>query len=134
MAGNDWSATLTVGLPVYNAMPYLPESVESVLGQSLPNIQLLAIVDGATDGSLEYLHSIRDARLRIIEQQQCGLTFTLNRMLRECTTPWLVRHDADDVSTPDRLLTIARAIEAHPDAGMFYSHAAYHPRRKSVGL
>ncbi len=134
MAGNDWSATLTVGLPVYNAMPYLPESVESILGQSLPNIQLLAIVDGATDGSLEYLHSIRDARLRIIEQQQCGLTFTLNRMLRECTTPWLVRHDADDVSTPDRLLTIARAIEAHPDAGMFYSHAAYHPRRKSVGL
>ena len=125
---------LTVGLPVFNAMPYLRESVESILGQTRGDFQLLAVVDGSTDGSLEYLHSIRDARLRVVEQQHCGLTFTLNRMLRECETPWLVRQDADDVSTPDRLLKIQQAIEDHPDAGMFYSHAAYHPKRRSVGL
>ena len=125
---------LTVGLPVHNAMPYLRESVESILAQSTPSFQLLAIVDGSTDGSLEYLHSIRDARLRVMEQQHCGLTFTLNRMLREVTTPWLVRQDADDVSTPDRLAKISEAIARHPDAGMFYSNAAYYPRRKSVGL
>ncbi len=125
---------LTVGLPVYEAMPYLPESVESILGQSIVDFQLLAIVDGSTDGSLEYLNSIRDGRLRVVEQQHCGLTFTLNRMLRECETPWLVRQDADDVSTPDRLARIQQAIDEHPDAGMFYSHAAYHPPRKSVGL
>ena len=125
---------LTIGLPVYNAMPYLAESVESILQQSLSNFQLLAIVDGSEDGSLEYLRSIRDARLRVVEQQHCGLTFTLNRMLRECETPWLVRQDADDLSTPDRLIRILQAIEQYPDAGMFYSNAAYHPRRKSVGL
>ncbi len=128
------AGVLTIGLPVYNAMPYLPESVESILGQSVPEFQLLAIVDGSTDGSLEYLHSIRDARLRVVEQQHCGLTFTLNRMLRECETPWLVRQDADDISTPERLLRIFEAIQQHPDAGMFYSHAAYYPRNKSVGL
>ncbi len=125
---------LTVGLPVHNAMPYLPQAIESILQQSEPHFQLLAIVDGSTDGSLEYLHSIRDARLRVVEQQHCGITFTLNRILRECNTPWLVRQDADDVSTPDRLAKITRAIEEHPDAGMFYSHAAYHPRGKAVGL
>ena len=128
------SDLLTVGLPVHNAMPYLPEAVESILKQSVAHFQLLAIVDGSTDGSLEYLHSIRDARVRVIEQQHCGLTFTLNRMLREATTPWLVRQDADDRSTPDRLAKISRAIAQHPDAGMFYSNAAYYPRRKSVGL
>ncbi len=115
-------------------MPYLPESVESILGQTAGDFRLLAIVDGSTDGSLEYLRSIRDARLRLVEQQHCGLTFTLNRMLRECETAWLVRQDADDVSTPDRLLRIQQAIEEHPDAGMFYSHAAYHPPHRSVGL
>ncbi len=124
----------TVGLPVHNAMPYLPEAVESILGQSVGDLQLLAIVDGSTDGSLDYLRSIRDARLRILEQQHCGITFTLNRMLRECETSWLVRQDADDVSTPDRLLRIREAIERYPEAGMFYSDAAYHPRGRSVGL
>ena len=125
---------LTIGLPVYNAMTYLPEAVESILSQSMADFALLAIVDGSEDGSLEYLRSIRDARVRVVEQQHCGITFTLNRMLRECETPWLVRQDADDLSTPDRLLKLARAIEEHPDAGMFYSNAAYHPRAKSVGL
>ena len=125
---------LTVGLPVHNAMPYLPEAIESILGQSTQEFQVLAIVDGSTDGSLKYLHSIRDARLRVVEQQHCGITFTLNRMLRECQTPWLVRQDADDVSVPDRLATLLKAIGEHPDAGMFYSNAAYHPYRKSVGL
>ncbi len=125
---------LTVGLPVHNAMPYLPEAVESILGQTQASLQLLAIVDGSTDGSLEYLCSIRDARLRVVEQQHCGLTFTLNRMLRECETPWLVRQDADDISTPERMMTLQRAIEENPEAGMFYSNAAYYPRRKSVGL
>ncbi len=134
MAVETGSELITVGLPVYNAMPYLPEAIESVLQQSMPHVQVLAIVDGATDGSLEYLHTIRDARLRVMEQQQCGLTYTLNRMLRECNTPWLVRQDADDVSTPGRLATITQAIQAHPEAGMFYSHAAYHPHRRSVGL
>ena len=134
MSAEIWSELLTVGMPVYNAMPYLPEAIESILSQSTPNVQVLAVVDGATDGSLDYLNSIRDGRLRVIEQQRCGLTYTLNRMLRECQTPWLVRQDADDISTPDRLAVIGRAIEAHPEAGMFYSHAAYHPRRKSVGL
>ncbi len=125
---------LTVGLPIYNAMPYLPEALESILGQSTQEFQVLAIVDGSPDNSLGYLRSIRDARLRVVEQQHCGITFTLNRMLRECQTRWLVRQDADDVSAPGRLARIALAVREHPGAGMFYSNAAYHPQKKSVGL
>jgi glycosyltransferase involved in cell wall biosynthesis len=130
---------LTVGIPVHNAMPYLRASLESILGQSYEDFSILVIVDGThldgvNDGSLEYLHTIRDARLRIVEQQHCGLTFTLNRMLRECETPWLVRQDADDISTPERLEKIVDGIRLHPDAGMFYSNAAYYPPGKSFGL
>ena len=130
---------LTVAIPVHNAMPYLRASLESILGQSYEDFSILVIVDGThldgvDDGSLEYLHTIRDARLRVVEQQHCGLTFTLNRMLRECETPWLVRQDADDISAPERLARIVDAIGHHPDAGMFYSNAAYYPPGKSFGL
>ncbi|HEY0784761.1 MAG TPA: glycosyltransferase family A protein [Acidobacteriaceae bacterium] len=130
----DHTDLLTVGMPVHNAMPYLPEAVESLLSQSMSNFRILAIVDGSTDGSLAYLTSIRDERLRVIEQQHLGITYTLNRLLRLCETPWLVRQDADDLSMPTRLEAVCRAIDAHPDAGMFYSNAAYHPAKKSLGL
>ena len=124
---------VTVGLPVYNAMPYLPEAMESLLGQTTSCFEILAIVDGATDASLEYLQSIRDPRLRIITQPNLGITRTLNRMLRECRTPWLVRQDADDVSHPARIERLIAAIREFPDAGMCYSLANYHPRDRTVG-
>jgi hypothetical protein len=125
---------LTIGMPVHNAMPYLPEAVDSLLNQTMGEFRILAIVDGSTDGSLAYLQSLEEARLKVIVQENRGIARTLNRMLEECETPWLVRQDADDVSAPDRMARICEAIAEHPDAGMFYSQAAYYPAGKSVGL
>jgi glycosyltransferase involved in cell wall biosynthesis len=113
----------TVGIPVYNGMPYLPESLQSVLQQTYPNFEVVVINDGSTDESLEYLRSIRDPRLRVISQPNRGITAALNRALAEARTPWLVRLDADDIACPDRLALLAEAIQQYPDAGMFYSDA-----------
>jgi glycosyltransferase involved in cell wall biosynthesis len=124
---------VTVGIPVYNAMPCLPETMASLLHQATDNFEILVIVDGGTDDSLAYLRSIRDSRLRILVQPNQGLTSTLNRMLRECRTRWLVRQDADDISHPNRIERILAAIAQFPDAGMFYSFANYHPRGRAVG-
>ena len=123
---------LTVGIPVFNAMPYLCGSIESILHQTYSDFVILAINDGSTDESLDYLKSICDPRLRIVNQPNRGLTATLNRMLGEAETPWLVRFDADDVAYPDRLTRTVTHIERYPDAGMFYSLADYYPE-KSVG-
>jgi glycosyltransferase involved in cell wall biosynthesis len=114
-------------------MPYLPDAMDSLFAQTDPRFEVLAIVDGATDSSLEYLRSIRDARLRILTQSNHGVAPTLNRILRECRTPWLVRQDADDVSYPGRVARLLSAIESTPHAGMFYSLANYHPRGRAVG-
>ena len=118
---------ITVGIPVYNAMPYLPESVESILRQSYADFEILIINDGSSDDSLEYLNSIRDPRLRILSQNNRGLTATLNRMLTEAKGRWLVRQDADDVSYPNRLRRLAEFIGKYSEAGMFYSLADYYP-------
>ncbi len=116
----------TIGMPVYNAMPYLAEAVESVLRQTYPHFELLIINDGSRDGSLEYLRSLKDSRIRIVSQENCGLTATLNRLLEEARTPWLVRLDADDVAGLERLALAADAIERHPAASMFYSRATHY--------
>jgi len=122
----------TIGIPAYNAMPYLPEAVESALRQTYPNFELLIINDGSQDGSLEYLRSVDDSRLRIISQENRGLTATLNRMLAEARAPWLVRLDADDVASPKRLALVAEALERQPAAGMFYSHASHYGHMPAI--
>jgi glycosyltransferase involved in cell wall biosynthesis len=118
---------ITVGIPVFNAMPYLPESLESILRQSYSDFEILVINDGSTDDSGDYLRSVRDPRLRIVDQENRGLTATLNRMLAEVSTPWLARHDADDVAYPLRLARAVDYISQYPESGMFYSLADYYP-------
>jgi glycosyltransferase involved in cell wall biosynthesis len=127
-------SSITVGLPVYNAMPFLPEAIDSLFRQTVTNFQILVIVDGADEPSLRYLETIRDPRLLVLTQPHRGLTTTLNRMLREAETPWLVRQDADDISYPTRIERIQEEISRHPDAGMFYSLAEYYPPKRSLGL
>ena len=124
---------LTVALPVHNAGRFLPDAVNSLLRQTYEDFELLLVDDGSTDGSLEYLKSIKDRRVRLISQQHSGLTATLNRMLAEAATPWLVRHDADDVAFPERLALTAESIRRFPDAGMFYSYARYYQNDRIFG-
>ena len=124
---------ITVGIPVFNAMPYLAESLESIRRQAHADFEILVVNDGSTDGSGEYLASLHDSRLRVIHQDNQGITATLNRMLAEVNTPWLARHDADDVAYPQRISRAVEAIWRRPDAAMFYSLAEYYPKG-SVGL
>ena len=127
-------ALLTVGLPVFNAMPYLPETMTSLLTQTSDDFKILAIVDDCEDGSVEYMAGLRDARLSVIFQKRVGLIPTLNRMLREVDTPWLMRQDADDIAYPQRVERTLEYIKRLPDAGMFSSIARYYPPERSVGV
>src|ERR1022692_675656 len=104
---------ITIGIPVFNAMPYLPESLESILRQTHGNFDILVVNDGSTDDSREYLGTVRDRRLRVIDQANQGITAALNRMLVEAKTPWLARHDADDVAYPNRIARTVEFIERH---------------------
>lgn len=133
---------VTVGIPVCNGMPWLPEAMASLLHQTIREFEILAIVDGGSDGSLVWLRDLcearrhassREPRLRVLEQSNAGVTATLNRLLDETHTPWLVRQDADDVSYPQRLEKVLEAIRRYPEAGIIYSLADYHPRGRCAG-
>ncbi len=96
---------LTVTLPVYNAMPYLPAAVESVLNQSYRDFNFLIIDDGSTDGSTDYLRSLRDPRIKLTVRENRGLGMTLNELFRSSRTEYVCAHvDADDdIVKPRRL-------------------------------
>lgn len=108
---------LTVCIPAYNAMPFLPEAVESVLRQTYKRFSFLIIDDGSTDGTAKYLDTIRGAapHLSVIRQENRGLGATLNRSIQMCQTKYYARMDADDVMQPERLARQMQFLLANPD-------------------
>lgn len=115
---------LTVAINVYNGMPYLPETVESILAQTYTDFELLIINDGSTDGSRDYLANLSDPRIRIIDQENQGCSAASNRAIEECRTPYLARMDADDIAHPERLALQLKFMEQHPEVGLMGAQTA----------
>lgn len=110
---------VTVLMPVHNGGAYLDAAVRSILGQTFPDFELLAIDDGSTDGSGEVLRGYRDPRLRLVENgRNVGIVETLNRGLTLSRGEYVARMDCDDVSLPERFARQLRFFDAHPDIGV----------------
>ncbi len=108
---------VSVLMAAYNAMPYLPEAVESVLGQTFRDLEFVIVDDGSTDGSGDYLDSLRDPRVRLIHQKNLGFAGGRNSGLAICEGEFVAIMDADDVSLPDRLERQVAFLQAHPEVG-----------------
>ncbi|RKS80303.1 glycosyltransferase involved in cell wall biosynthesis [Motilibacter peucedani] len=105
---------VSVLLPVYNAGEFLAPAVESVLQQQDVELELLALDDGSTDGSGDYLDRLDDPRVTVVHQPNAGLVATLQRGLQLASHPLVARMDADDLSRPGRLRRQAEALLADP--------------------
>ncbi len=109
---------LTVVLPVYNGMPFLPEALKSILQQTFTDFNVVVVDDGSTDGSAEYLRSIGDPRVLIVSQSNQGPGAARNAGLRYCQAEYVALMDQDDLSLPDRFLYQLEYLDAHPDVVM----------------
>ena len=110
---------VTVLMSVHNDARFLPESVDSILAQSLTDFEFLIIDDGSTDGSCELLRRVRDPRVRLLRNPcNLGLTRSLNHGLAASAGQFVARMDADDVATPDRLARQVGFLREHPEVGI----------------
>jgi glycosyltransferase involved in cell wall biosynthesis len=101
-----------VGIPFLDAGESLEEAVRSVFAQTRSDWRLILVDDGSTDGSLERVRRIDDARVRVLSDgENRGLPSRLNQIAGLAETPWLARMDADDVMHPDRLAAQVRFLE-----------------------
>ena len=105
---------VSVVMSVYNGAKYLRESVESVLSQEGVAFEFIIVNDGSTDDSGIILaeYAARDDRIRIIEQENTGLTRALIRGCDEAQGKYIARQDADDISMPNRLLQLQNLISS----------------------
>lgn len=108
---------VSVVMPVYNAESYLERAIESVLGQTLERLELVAVDDGSRDGSREILERFArtDTRITIIvNERNLGMSGARNRGWRAARAPYIASLDADDVALPDRLARQVEFLDAHP--------------------
>jgi glycosyltransferase involved in cell wall biosynthesis len=106
-------------MAVHNDLRYLPEAVGSILSQSFGDFEFVIVDDGCTDGSAEYLASLRDDRIRVLRNPlNVGLTRSLNVGLNHCRGTYVARMDADDVAQTDRLARQVVFLEGNPDVGL----------------
>lgn len=110
--------SVSVIVPVYNAQPYLRQCMESLVGQTLREIELICVDDGSTDGSGDILaeYAARDERVRVITQGNAGSGAARNRGLREAHGKYIAFVDADDEVAPRYLELLCHALEEHPTA------------------
>ncbi len=104
---------ISVIIPSYNRAPVLPRAVESVLAQTYADLELIVVDDCSTDGTLTYLESIDDARVRIVRMpENGGACAARNRGIAEAVGDCIAFQDSDDAWRPDKLERQIAALEA----------------------
>ncbi len=109
---------VSVLMPVYNAAFTLPASIESVLGQTFSDLELICVDDGSTDASARLIEEAgrKDPRVRLIRGRRRGIVAALNRGLRACAGTYVARMDADDIMHEER---IEHQLRFFREAGRF---------------
>lgn len=108
---------ISVLMAVRDGLPYLSESVESILGQTFKDFEFIIVDDGSTDGGANWLRqrATTDSRIRIITQANTGIAKALNKGLEIVKGKYIARMDADDVASPDRFYAQMEAMEQDPE-------------------
>lgn len=110
---------VSVLLAAHDAVRYVGAAIESVLGQTLRELELVVVDDGSTDGTPELLAAVSDPRLVVVRnEERLGLASSLNRALGAAAGRYAARLDADDVALPRRLERQLAALRARPELAL----------------
>jgi glycosyltransferase involved in cell wall biosynthesis len=106
-------------LAVHNGARYLGTAVDSVLGQTVQDLELIVIDDASTDETPALLGGVRDERLVVLRNdQQAGLAASLNRALDAAAGAYVARLDDDDIAVPGRLERQLARVRAEPEVAI----------------
>jgi GT2 family glycosyltransferase len=126
---------LSVVIPSYNHAAFIAEAVQSVLGQTHLDLELIVVDDGSGDESLAVLSRFGDTRLRVLAQENRGAHAAINRGLEEARGDYLAVLNSDDVFHPQRFETMLPVLRANPRIGLIASHVEVIDRAgKSLGI
>jgi alpha-1,3-rhamnosyltransferase len=116
---------VTVVIPCYNHREYIQATIESVLQQTYPAVQLVVVDDGSTDGSRDVIEALAARHgFDFLTQPNAGICKTLNRGIRErARGKYVCILGSDDIWTPDKVALQIERMRQEPDAELCFTQA-----------
>jgi len=125
---------VSVIIPAYNAMAFLPKTVGSVLSQTFDSFEVIVVNDGSSDETEQWVSQIPDPRVKLISQNNQGLAEARNTGIAHAQGEYIAFLDADDLWSPTKLEKQVRVLEKNPEAGLVYTWVTYIDEKgKSTG-
>ena len=115
------SELVSVIVPVYNSEKYLEECLESIINQTYPNIEIIAVDDGSDDSSLDILEKYSN-KIDVYSQQNQGLATSLNQGTKKLKGNWLKWFSPDDVMLPNTIETLVTEAKKYDNNTIIYSN------------
>lgn len=117
-------AKVTVVIPAYNAMKYLPETIDNLLQQTLEDFEAIVVNDGSSDETEEWVSQITDPRIKLVSQENQGLSGARNTGIAHASCEYIAFLDADDLWEPTKLEKQVKCLDENPEVGLVYTWVA----------
>jgi len=115
---------VSVIIPNYNYASYVGKAIDSVLGQTYSNTEIIVVDDGSSDGSLDVLRQFGD-RIKVIEQKNQGVSMARNNGVAASTGEYVAFLDADDIWLPEKLEKQMRIFDSDTEVGLVHCPMIY---------
>jgi len=112
--------TISVVIPTYNRVKYLKQALDSVLGQTFKDFDIIVVDDNSTDGTKELVASY-GGNVRYIPQENRERGAARNNGIRNSDSEYIAFLDSDDMWLPDHLEVCLKALRRDPEAGLSFS-------------
>jgi len=130
----------SVVIPLYNKEQSVNNTIQSVLDQSFQEFEIVIVNDGSTDNSVGVVQGINDQRIRLIQQENQGVSAARNKGIEEAKNEWIAFLDGDDLWENNHLEEIVKMMKAYPQEKVYVTSFEYsdnremykHTRNKSI--
>ena len=110
---------ISVVIPLYNKEKQIAHTLQSVFNQTFQDFEVVIVDDGSTDGSVAEVEKFGDLRIRVVHQQNAGVSAARNRGIDEATGELIAFLDADDEWKPEYLATQYHLYQKYPDCSVY---------------
>ena len=123
---------ISVVIPLYNKENQIADTIRSVLAQTCQEYEIVIVDDGSTDRSVDVIKSIKDSRIRIIQQTNAGVSAARNRGIEETRGEFIAFLDADDEWKTDYLSTQMNLVKKYPHCDIFATNYEFRDSQGKV--